>query len=365
MKILHAHMALGSGGVEAMITSLSNEMSKGNDVEVLTIFEPKDSDIFIKRLTPEVKVYSLGKKKNGISFSYIWKMYRFIKNGKYDVVNIHGFFYYYILSVFLIHRKTKFFYTIHSDAVKENNNWDGKIFKLKQLCFKKRWMRPITISEASKLSFDNLYGCKSILIPNGVTRPNMSNYTPPELFNNIRITNRTKVFLHAGRISEPKNQAKMCEAFSQIIKDGYDAVLIIAGARHDEIIYKSLEPYFKEERIHYIGERNDITRLLYYSDAMLLPSIWEGLPVILLESLSVGCVPICSPVGGIVNVLKDGYNGILMEDASTESIIYALRKFLSLEETQISDLKRNAIKSFDKYDISGTANKYLKAYQSE
>lgn len=46
-----------------------------------------------------------------------------------------------------------------------------------------------------------------------------------------------------------------------------------------------------------------------HCDAMCLPSIWEGLPVTLLEALSVGCIPICSNVGGIPDVIESGMNG--------------------------------------------------------
>lgn len=358
-------MTLGSGGVEAMIASLSNEMSKNNQVDILTIFAPKESDLFIKRLDSRVGFHTLGKVTTGISLRYIWKMYRFIRYGNYDVVNIHGFFYYHFLSVLLNHNRTKYFYTVHSDAVKENNNWDRYLFKLKRFCFKKMWMRPITISETSRVSFERLYKCSSILIHNGVENRRTSDLIIPEIIKLIRINKDTKVFLHAGRISEPKNQLVLCEAFSQIINEGTDVALIIAGPNQDQSIFDSLKPFFSNPRIHYIGERNDIINLLCYSDAMLLPSLWEGLPVILLESLSVGCVPICSPVGGIVDVIHDGYNGILTKDSTKESIIKSVRDFLAFKENKLSVMRKNALSSFETYDIANTSKEYLYAYTNK
>ena len=50
------------------------------------------------------------------------------------------------------------------------------------------------------------------------------------------------------------------------------------------------------------------------------------MPVTLLEALSVGCIPICSPVGGIVNVVKHGVNGLLSKDSTEEEYYLTVKK---------------------------------------
>lgn len=364
MKILHAHMTLASGGVESMITALANEMAKDNQVEILLIFQPKEDDLFLKRLKPNIKVYTLGKKSPGISIKYIYKMYRFIRKGDYDIVNIHGFFYYNFLSVLFNHRHTKYYYTVHSDAVMENLNWDGKLFRLKRFCFCRQWMRPITISKASQDSFTHLYGCKSYLIPNGVTKPKIELPFKYPFVEKYRYTSKTKVIVHAGRISTPKNQIVMCKAVRRTIEEGRDVVLLIAGDNRDEVIFTQMKPYLDSERIVYIGERSDVSLLFASADAMFLPSIWEGMPVVLLEALSVGCIPICTAVGGIVNAIRDGENGILSEDSSEHSVYEALNRYLNLNEDEILVMRNNCMKSFKPYDISETTRNYIKAYKS-
>ena len=357
-------MTMAGGGVEAMISGLANEMIKDNEVEILTIFEPLETDVFLKKLDPRIKVSSLGKRGPGISPKYIFKMAEFVRRGNYDVVHIHAFFYYHFLSVVLNHKRTKYYYTIHSDATMENDNWDRKLFKLKQFCFKKNWMRPITISKASQESFYNLYHCNSTLIPNGVKRPLLTYDKVLNAISQFRFTPDTKVFIHAGRISKPKNQVAMCEAFFKLLSEKRDICLLIAGSKQDESIFEKLKPYLDNERIKYLGERNDIPLLLAGADAMLLPSIWEGLPVVLLESLSVGCIPICSPVGGIVNVLKEGYNGILTEGSSAQNIYDAISSYLALTKKDIRNMRENCVNSFGEYDIESTAVRYMEAYKS-
>lgn len=125
------------------------------------------------------------------------------------------------------------------------------------------------------------------------------------LVSGFRISDKTKLFIHAGRMDTPKNQVVLCRIFKRLIDEGEDVVLLIAGSNHRKDIYNQLVPFFCD-RIRYLGERSDIPQLMAQCDAMCLPSIWEGLPITLLEALSVGCIPICSPVGGIPNVVETG-----------------------------------------------------------
>lgn len=359
MKVLHIHTSMSGGGIEAIICALLNELVERHDVTMATIFTPKASDIFENKLNKRVKRVSLGKVKPGFSISEIFQIYRLIKAGNYDVVHIHGFFYYYAISVLLLHRKVKFFYTIHSDAVMENSPWDRRFLWLKKWCFKKRLIKPITISPASKESFTKLYGTDSTLICNGVSRPIITTDENP--LAQYKITPATRIFVHAGRINVAKNQVVLCHSFSHLIKNGYDAVLLIAGGNQDDSIMQQMQPFFCD-RIIYMGERSDIPLLFNFADAMCLPSIWEGLPVTLLEALAVGCIPICSPVGGIVNVIKHGYNGLLSDDSSKEQYYKRLEEYMRLSSEEIIEMKNNCKESFVPYDIKQTAAQYELVY---
>lgn len=349
------------GGIEAIICALLNEMVECHNVTMATIFAPKSSDVFENKLDKRIKRISLGKVKPGFSISEIFKIFRVIRKGNYDIVHIHGFFYYYALSVLLLHRKVKFFYTIHSDATMENATWDRRFLRLKKMCFTRKYIHPITISPASKESFSQLYKTDSILICNGVPKPKITTKVNP--IEQFKITPLTRIFVHAGRINVAKNQVVLCESFARLINKGYDVALLIAGGNHDNSIMQQLQPFFCE-RIVYLGERDDIPTLFSFADAMCLPSIWEGLPVTLLESLSVGCVPICSPVGGIVNVITHGYNGLLSKDISEDSYYEVLEEYMNITDDDIKKMRYNCIESFAPYDITQTAAQYELAYQS-
>ena len=98
-------------------------------------------------------------------------------------------------------------------------------------------------------------------------------------------------------------------------------------------------------------------------DAFCLPSLWEGLPVTLLESLGVGCIPICSPVGGVVNVIQDGYDGLLSASSRIEDYQEVLKRFLSMSAEERNRLRRAGQMTFGRFEISKTSQEYVSYYQ--
>ena len=221
-------------------------------------------------------------------------------------------------------------------------------------------MNAITISPSSEDSFEKLYGCKGSLILNGVKRKQISK---TDVLADYRFTPSTRIFIHAGRISYVKNQEMLCRIFDRLIKDGEDIVLLIAGGIQDEAIFSRLLKYFTE-RIVYLGECKDVISLMAYSDSMCLPSIWEGLPIVLLEALSVGCIPICSGVGGIVDVIKDGFNGFLSQTSDEKDYYSTLMRFMELPVSDLDAIRQQCKSSFAPYDITETARNYLCLYKS-
>ena len=364
MRILHIHHSMHTGGVEAMVCGLVNELSKSEDVTLCTWFDIDSQSSVEKKISKRVKRVVLGNKEltSWTKLKDVFLLYKVIKKGNYDIVHIHGAFNYYILAAFLLHRKSVFFYTIHSDAYMENGPMSNKFLFLKQKYFQNRWIHPITISPASQVSFYKLYQCDSIMIQNGIEPPQIS--INKNLVDNYKLTSNTKILVHVGRICVAKNQLVLCKVFKRLIDEGNDICLLIVGPREIESIWEDINPYFSD-RIIYLGERNDVSDLLSQATGMCLPSIYEGLPITLLESLSVGCIPICSPVGGISNVVEDGVNGVLSKDSSEEEYYIAMKRFLKLPIDALDCMKKNAKSSFENYDIHVTAEKYAAAYKKE
>lgn len=360
MRIVHMHRNMGTGGIEAMICGLANEMSREHDVTVCTIVKPSPEDKFYRELAPAVHRETIGRVGKGKHLREIIKIARFVKSGQFDIVHVHCFFYFFSLAFLLYHNRVNFCYTLHNDAYKENNPWDRRILFFKRFCFRHRWVYPITISPVSQKTFTELYGCKSLLIQNGVFLPKPD---PAISVDPYRITPNTKIFLHAARICPQKNQLMLCRVFDRLIREGEDVALVIAGPVHYHDIFDEMQKYFSD-RMRYIGDRSDIPALLCSADGMCLSSDYEGLPVILLESIAAGCIPVCTAVGGIVDVIDDGIDGFLAAEVSEEAYYQAMKRCLNLTEAERDTLKKNCLAKSESYTVNRCAREYLAYYES-
>ena len=236
MRILQLHTGFNLlGGAETMVINLANEMSKDNDVTVCSVFKPSKDSIFYTKLSDKVKKVNLGVERAGFSVKNILKVYHYLNSADFDIVHFHGLFYYFALPILLTHRRLIYVYTFHSDARKEHGLWDRRIIWLKKFCLKHKWMYPVTISPQSQQSFIEYYGCESELILNGIPQPVLSDKIND--VDSYRLSSKTKIFVHPGRICVPKNQIVLCRVFARLIDEGNDVVLLIAGSNQEPMIF--------------------------------------------------------------------------------------------------------------------------------
>ena len=95
MRILQMHRNLGAGGIEALVFHLSNALAKEHDVTVCTINTPSTADHFFARLDPHIKKETIGMTPGNNPLGTVIKIFRYIRKGHFDIVQLHGFFYFY------------------------------------------------------------------------------------------------------------------------------------------------------------------------------------------------------------------------------------------------------------------------------
>lgn len=122
--------------------------------------------------------------------------------------------------------------------------------------------------------------------------------------------------LFAGRLIKDKGILLLIEAFKELSNKYKNIELIIAG----EGPLKEL--IIKEGNVIYIGNlsHDEIMALYNQSDIFINPSYSEGLPTAILEAGLMKCAIIATPVGGTIEIVQDGKNGIFC-DTTVSSII--------------------------------------------
>jgi len=363
-KIIQVIPQLNSGGAEKFVVALCNELSKNNEVILVVLFPLNTSGFFTSDLYKCVKLISLNK-TSGFSLFTLLKLNKVIKIQKPDVVHTHLLgFYYCLLSYFDFRITSLFFHTIHNDAVKENPSYIG--YLLKKMVFKLRLVKPVTISDSGRESFNELYGIDAALVENGIAFSDKSvDYNSIEgLMSMFRITKFTKLFVNVASVKEQKNQIVLIDVFKRLIEMNYDVALILIGKKHNEEIFSYIQSN-TGERVHYLGEKTHISDYMRGCDFFILSSLYEGMPISLIESFSVGCVPVCTPAGGVVNMIVDGENGILAKGFNEMELFDAVVRILSFNKLEVDEMRVKCIKSFERYSITKCAEGYTNLFKGD
>ena len=99
---------------------------------------------------------------------------------------------------------------------------------------------------------------------------------------------------------------------------------------------------------------------MYMSDAFCLASSYEGFPISLIEAMSVGLVPLCTPVGGIIDTISNDVNGLLAYDYSENAIYELLNKYFSC----LQQMRNNIMQITKEYSIENCAINHLTLFNA-
>jgi glycosyltransferase involved in cell wall biosynthesis len=83
------------------------------------------------------------------------------------------------------------------------------------------------------------------------------------------------------------------------------------------------------DRVHLLGHRDDIPDLLAAADVFVMPSLWEGLPLAILEAMFAGKPVIASAISGIPEAIESGVQGLLVPGGDAPALTGALRQVLT------------------------------------
>lgn len=197
-----------------------------------------------------------------------------------------------------------------------------------------------------------------VIIPNGLSfeRYNKKTVPPPEYSNN-----KIKI-LFVGRLIPSKGARLLIEAFKGFpmpIKNRCMLYIIGDGPQKDEIIALSS----KEERIRFLGYVKDIVPSFQYSDIFVLPSLYEGLPITLLEAAALNNACIATRIGDIPKRFTDNKDLLLVEPGDVDDLRNKLINLITDEEKKrfLAKNARELIK--EKYDWEIIVNQIEKVYQ--
>ena len=361
MKILEVIPCLSPGGAERFVVDLCNEMSRTEDVTLLSLksLTIGNNGFYLYEVCERVKVEEMNL-KDGFHISYPLKVWRKIRSLQPDIVHFHLAGKYCILITMLHSDKIKVFQTIHND-IRNSYSSGFNSLQIKTLGRLGK-LNYITISKTNFDDFCRIYpGVSNTLIYNGRNLLCKTDKFPliKEKINKLKQNKDCLVLLHIARCTEQKNQQLLIKAFNHWIVNEANAILLMIGDGFNSDYGKALQ---KEacKQIVFLGTTSNVADYMYCSDAFILSSNYEGMPITAIESLLTGLPILSTPVCGVVDVVRHGQNGLLSEDWSEESFV----KMLDTYNYKHKELKATAEQEMpdSPYKISRCAAEYLKLF---
>jgi glycosyltransferase involved in cell wall biosynthesis len=198
----------------------------------------------------------------------------------------------------------------------------------------RRSAHAFAVSNATRLQFAKDLGLRATaftVVHNGVPLASGNAELVRREFN---CNNGDIVILAVGNLERNKNHRMLLEALVRLDHEGLTVpwrVIIAAGRGGDQ--HADLLQYVRsqhlEDRVHVATGRGDIPDLQALTDIFAMPSLWEGLPMALLEAMVAGKAIVASATGGIPEAIIDGRDGVLVPPGNLDGLVRGLRTLLT------------------------------------
>ena len=306
MRILHVITRSDLGGAQTVVINLANSMCGDHDITVVAgedgpMWEALDDRI--KKIKLEEIVRQVSVKKD---LTALFKLYKINKKLNPDVIHLHS------SKIGVLGRlafpKKKIVYSVHGfDSIRLAYRKFLPLEKLlknncKAIVLASDYDKQNIIKEGIK---NNLY-----IVYNGVNKPNVE----PELFIE-GVEKYRKVVMCIARISPQKR----FESYIEIAKLLPDYAFVWIGAEKE---YEGLP-----DNVFCLMGFPNAKKYIQIADIFVLPTNYEGVPIVVIDALSYGKPVISSDVGGISEIVLNDYNGYVLDNsdiAFAEKIKYIL-----------------------------------------
>lgn len=205
---------------------------------------------------------------------------------------------------------------------------------------------------------------KIIVIKNGIDEKKFDALkTKSDLTLSLKNNNSEKVISFIGRLSIEKHPEKIIEIADELInkRKENNVMFVLAGnGPLFEELKEKIEKLNLASKVKMIGSIENVGGLLRGADLLLLTSEMEGMPIVILEALSMGVPVISTNVGGVKEIIEDEKQGFLIEYGPGMIENYAKKIQILLNDaeklTEFKIAARNRI--IDNFTIQNSISKY-------
>ena len=333
MKVIEIVSSFSPGGAEILVKDLAINLCKKVNIEVWALGRGKDKYFekkYVEDLKREnVKTLIFCKKPHRNRVKIIIDLRKQILKYKPDIINTHlehvNFFV--VLATFGLN--IPIVHTIHNTKIKYL--WFIRFF----LKYFIKMFVAISIKTKEVIQRQlNIPSNKISLILNGINL---------QKFNNLKRIEKEEVknIIAIGRLSPQKDYPNLLMAYKKLaslLKDKciYIPQLNIVGdGKLKGNLLKMSNKLNIEDKVNFLGIRNDIPQLLKNNDLYIMASRWEGFSISLIEAIASGIPVIATKVGSNDEIIDDKKSGLLVAPNKPEILAEAMYKVILNKELRV------------------------------
>lgn len=217
------------------------------------------------------------------------------------------------------------------------DKWKKKylVFLLIDWLLSKVTDRIIACSQAVKdfvLQNEKIETDKLLFVPNTFDHKKFVNHSSIEKKNIKRalgLSDKDRIIGTVGSFSLQKGHIYLIKAMKEIVRNEPSCKLLMVGAGPlENELRKKADKLGLNKQIIFTGKRRDIFNLFSILEIFVLPSLWEGLPLVSLEAMAMAKPVVASQIPGITEVVIDGENGILVAPKNSNLLAKAILDLL-------------------------------------
>lgn len=349
--------SLGIGGAEKLVAD-SFPLFKEEFSEAKLVVLTKTDSFLVKKLNhyeSALQFLTTGSVYNPL---LIFKLIPILK--KSEVVHLHLFptLYWVVLASFLVKKKPMLIYTEHST---HNKRRDSKIFKYLDRIIYARIDKIVSISKDVDMNIKNHIGQKLAsrvsLITNGVDLDVIKSakaYSKKEL----GYENSDVLLLQVSSFRWQKDQTTLIKAL-KLLPPHFKLMLAGEGPLRKQMEFLALELQLSS-RMTFLGNRNDIDKLIKSVDCNILSSRVEGFGLAAVEAMASGKPFVASDVPGLREIVKD--YGVLFEQGNAEQLAKIILK-LTNDFMYRQSITEKCLSRAQEFGIEKMTQLYMELYK--
>jgi len=344
-KISFITTTLVSGGVEVLLLNVIKYLlSEGYEIQLITGSAGRLVNDY-KKLPITLNIYDETSDQDIFGYEQLKWTVKCLKNFKPDVlINYHYRTFFIGLIAGILTRVPLLLRS--ENGIPDEQLKNTIIFK-RMMCFENLFDKVFAVSHAVKNSLYWLDNdkCEVIL---GTCVEQEKFVSIPDL--TIEDVQRSITFLTVARLTPLKGINYLLEAIS-LLKNKYEHLkfLIVGEGEIKEELLRQCRNLSVERYVEFLGYRNDIPELMSKSHVFILPSLVEGLPLVIVEAMLAGRCIISTAVGGVPEIITHGKTGFLIDPGNSDELANSIMTLIENRQLLVNlgyEARRSAKDNF-------------------